>query len=489
MESFADLVRGEGLECVRVPDPSALLRGVVIHALGDPAPEPDTAALCAGLARDLPACAAVVVRESELAEALPRLPAGTAVFTTSASVRWSDLYDRLRTALAESSGSQVGNDAFHLADTLAISLGGAVAIEDVDRRVIAFSAVPGHWIDDVRRQGILGRKVPEHLERDEWYARLWRTPGVVEFRAGAESTARVAIAVRVGGQPVGSVWVVGSRETLSGDAESILEAATAVVASCLAGQDQSAARSRESRARVLGQLLNGSSGDQAGGYVPPGPTVLVATARAERSDDPELLDARLADVLSVQAQHFQGAGLSAPLDGKVYALLPFGERSQLDTHLRSTLARAGFSQGQVAVSGVLRDAQALASARLQVDRLLRLHQGNDLSGIGLLHVNDELAALALAEVAEAIRGAEVMTSGVVKELAEHDERHGTEYVSSLRAWFECCGDIPAAAAKVHVHPNTFRYRLARAGEIFGLRMDDPDERLLLHLQLRLGERS
>jgi DNA-binding PucR family transcriptional regulator len=38
-----------------------------------------------------------------------------------------------------------------------------------------------------------------------------------------------------------------------------------------------------------------------------------------------------------------------------------------------------------------------------------------------------------------------------------------------------------------VHPNTCRYRLARAQEICGLRLANPDERLLLWLQFRLGD--
>lgn len=486
MESFAGAVRSTALGCVRVPDPAALVHGVVIHGPGDPAPEPGMVMLCAGLEDELPGCVAVVLRESDLSVALPRLAEEAAVFTVPEGVRWSDVYDRLQVVLGESCGPQVDSDAFHLADTLAISLGGAVTIEDVDRRVIAFSAVPGQWIDDVRREGILGRKVPEHLERDEWYARLWRSPGVVEFGAGAESTARVAIAVRVGGQPVGSVWVVGSRDTLSPDAESTLESTTTVVATCLANQDQSAARSRDSRGKALGQLLSAANSDQAMGYSLPGPTILVGVMRAGQSEDPELLDARLADVLSMHAQRFQGAGLAAALEGKVYALLPSQERTQFENQLRSALARAGLSQGHVAVSGVSL-AQALPQARQHVDRLLRLREGNPVSGVEVLHVDDLLSGLWLAEVADAIRGSEAMTSGVLKQMAEHDLTHGTDYVPSLRAWFDACGDTPAAAAKLHIHPNTFRYRLARASDIFGLRMDDPDERLLLHLQLRLGE--
>ncbi|MEU7899926.1 helix-turn-helix domain-containing protein [Nonomuraea sp. NPDC049152] len=38
-----------------------------------------------------------------------------------------------------------------------------------------------------------------------------------------------------------------------------------------------------------------------------------------------------------------------------------------------------------------------------------------------------------------------------------------------------------------VHPNTIRYRLSRAEEIFGFDLANPDERLVLWLRLRLGD--
>src|SRR5690606_32067857 len=118
----------------------------------------------------------------------------------------------------------------------ATAVGGAVAIEDASRRVVAFSTVPGQPIDDVRRQGILDRNVPEHAERDAWYAQLWRTPGVLEFQAGPESTARLAVAVRAGNETLGSIWVVGSRATLSSDADETIRRAVGVVAACLTHQ-------------------------------------------------------------------------------------------------------------------------------------------------------------------------------------------------------------------------------------------------------------
>ena len=68
-------------------------------------------------------------------------------------------------------------------------------------------------------------------------------------------------------------------------------------------------------------------------------------------------------------------------------------------------------------------------------------------------------------------------------LVDHDREKGTEYVVTLRAYLDHFGDVPAAAASLHVHPNTFRYRLRRLVAVAGLDLDDPTERLVAHLQL------
>ena len=58
-------------------------------------------------------------------------------------------------------------------------------------------------------------------------------------------------------------------------------------------------------------------------------------------------------------------------------------------------------------------------------------------------------------------------------------------METLDAYFRAFGYVPAAAKQVFVHPNTFRYRLRRLTEISGLDLDNPLERLVAELQLRI----
>nr|WP_244954208.1 helix-turn-helix domain-containing protein [Spelaeicoccus albus] len=72
-------------------------------------------------------------------------------------------------------------------------------------------------------------------------------------------------------------------------------------------------------------------------------------------------------------------------------------------------------------------------------------------------------------------------------LIEHDHRRGTDYRNTLIAYFVSPNDVDAAAARLHIHPNTLRYRVKRARQLFDLRIDEPDERLATWLGLRLAD--
>jgi PucR C-terminal helix-turn-helix domain len=56
--------------------------------------------------------------------------------------------------------------------------------------------------------------------------------------------------------------------------------------------------------------------------------------------------------------------------------------------------------------------------------------------------------------------------------------------ATLDAWLRHRGRTEAVARALHVHPQTVRYRLARLRELFGPRLDDPDDRFELELALR-----
>ena len=55
---------------------------------------------------------------------------------------------------------------------------------------------------------------------------------------------------------------------------------------------------------------------------------------------------------------------------------------------------------------------------------------------------------------------------------------------TLRAWLDHPGQVQAVAERLHVHPQTVRYRVAQLRELFGDALDDPEARFELALALR-----
>ncbi|HET7481848.1 MAG TPA: helix-turn-helix domain-containing protein, partial [Actinomycetota bacterium] len=70
-------------------------------------------------------------------------------------------------------------------------------------------------------------------------------------------------------------------------------------------------------------------------------------------------------------------------------------------------------------------------------------------------------------------------------LATHDRLHGSELVETL--WvFLTSRHAQDAAGRLYLHRNTLRYRMDLIKKITGLDAREPNERVMLHLQLRLA---
>jgi len=96
------------------------------------------------------------------------------------------------------------------------------------------------------------------------------------------------------------------------------------------------------------------------------------------------------------------------------------------------------------------------------------------------------AELVVAEAQEAVADlVRSLPDAPLRRLQEHDARSSSELVASLTAWCRSAFDVPAAAAALHVHPNTLRYRLKRATEVCGLDITRPRQLLALQLLLEV----
>lgn len=70
-------------------------------------------------------------------------------------------------------------------------------------------------------------------------------------------------------------------------------------------------------------------------------------------------------------------------------------------------------------------------------------------------------------------------------LVEHDERKQSDLIRTLTGFFEANGNLAQAAKDLDVHRNTLVYRLDRISELTNLDLNDADNRLILHLALKI----
>lgn len=177
-----------------------------------------------------------------------------------------------------------------------------------------------------------------------------------------------------------------------------------------------------------------------------------------------------------------------------------GRRRQLAAALHGWLAGAGRpgarqpSPGQLAAvgpavplagaGGSLRWAsQALVLARRG---LIRADGGAEETGGtvtgGIVWCEDHLATLVLLADADL---AAALSRQALAPLRRLRPDQADRLARTLLAWLESADDANAAARRLHVHPQTIRYRLRQVSELFGDALTDPDARFRLLLALRI----
>ncbi|MEV5171928.1 helix-turn-helix domain-containing protein [Streptomyces flaveolus] len=393
------------------------------------------------------------------------------------------------TALAADTGagdSGLG-DLFALADAIATATGGATAVEDPRQRILAYSTVPGQPVDEDRRQGILGRQVPASAENTEQYRRLFAADRPVRLPALTGSgLPRLAMPVRAGGETLGSVWVIDGG-SLAPDAEDTLAQGASTAALLLLRARAARELARHRGGDLLRRLLDGTADDPATaaarlGVDGPARVAAFALDSAASVPDAERTALRLLDVVRLQCEARYGRHACVLLDGVVYAVLPGpGERHR--ALAGDIVARAGQALRapvRAALGEVVPDADGLTDSRADADLVLRVLDA-DLPVAVVDEVRARVTLLRLTEVMEERRE---LSAGAWRRVLAYDAGHGTEYARTLVCWFDAGCDMAGAARLLAVHPNTCRYRLKQLQQHAGVDLDDPDERLVLWLQLR-----
>ncbi|MEV4561403.1 helix-turn-helix domain-containing protein [Kitasatospora sp. NPDC049285] len=491
-------------------DPPTAAPGELVLAIGARGRAALPALRAAGRARA--AAVAVKLDGPGQADALREAAteAGVALLSVRRETRWEHLDSLARAIIAgpdsaPDSGDGASGDLFSLAQTVAVLTGGIVSIEDTSSRVLAYSrSSDSDEVDDLRRLSILGRQGPEpYLSKlREWgvFSHLRDSDGAIEIAAHPELgiRRRLAIAIRSGAQPLGTIWVQEGAQPLAPHAEQALVGAARVAAAQLVRRRRELSADVRLTQTLLTGLLEGSTGPQSLathlGLDLRRPATVLAYAPAATDDrDAELSRDEVTGLISVHTAARHRGALLAPVDSRVYVLLPElppglplatlrawaqetvdAARDHLGIPLRAAIGPTVDTLGEVPAS------------RAQADRILdAMGRGGVVPDVAALH--DVQAEVLVSEVLALLQDRPELRDPRLSALTAYDDRHHTRLAESVLAYLDALGEVRHAADALHIHPNTLRYRVRRAEQLTGLDLTQPRQRLLAMLQLRLDE--
>ncbi len=529
-------------------DPARAVAHVVILDGDDDVLPPDAVVLGVGL-HDLEAITPVLTRLAKVQAAalvvrepvanLRRLEPlarehSVPILALTRGASWSQVAALLRAVVHDTPGAiepesaVLGGvalgDLFGVANSLAALVDAPILIEDRRGHVLAFSGRQDE-ADRSRVESILGRQVPEGTLRAQTSKGIFRElyasegPIWVDPRSHpAQTMARTVMAVRAGGEVLGSIWVA-VREPLSPERTRALVDGAQLVALHLLHQRAGADAARRARSALLGEVLSGgpTAADAAARLgLGTGPhlvatlaTLSALTIDPVRTTDPARttgsrttndVDAataaaerqRLADAFAMHLDVVAPGSVTATQGEVVHAVVPArGPDPQGSTTrvAEEFLRRISSSlEAVVAIGPAVTEPAGLPRSAAQAQRVLRVLRAGR-SPLRVATLRDVQTEALLTELGDLMRERGEPPLGPLTALREHDTERDGRLVETLRAWLEAFGDVNAAAAAIYVHPNTFRYRLRRAAQIAGIDLGDPDDRFAAMLQLRLADRT
>lgn len=179
-------------------------------------------------------------------------------------------------------------------------------------------------------------------------------------------------------------------------------------------------------------------------------------------------------------------GLLGAVDDQVYALMPAGRESDAELAARATAAlrllEPGLTTSRVVVGISAATTGAELRGAVQEARHAR-ELGERRGGRTTVVAGTDVAVhqLLLATVPDELRRS--LRRRVLGKLFDYDAEHDGSLVETLTVFLDCSGSWARAAARLHVHVNTLRYRIGRVEELIGADLADFTQRVDVYLAL------
>ena len=435
--------------------------------------------------------------------------AGIALLVVSPDISWTSLAELAATVTSsdeepaaldptERAASELIEELFALANAVADLVGAPITIEDNESRLLAYSPLD-EGADEARSATILGHRVPAAFRRE------LRSAGVSKrvltetkpFYLATDLPGikpRVVVALRAHNEVLGSMWAMTPGPFTRAQTADFSRAGSTVSLRLYQHRLAGNLRRRQHSAALTGILAGSSMSEALGASLGlTGTAFRVMTIGTADTPGPDL--GPVGDSLAMQLSMAHRGALSAVGDTCIHVLVPCDVNPTASLQQCRDILHALRSPGSSARRGALlagvgracTSLQGIAASRAEADLTLRALQSsgaNDRRAPVVAGIDEVSSQVLLLQIRDLL-AAGPAGSSALPAVAAYDERHGTHYLSTLRAHLLSFGDPSLAAEELSIHTNTLRYRLKRLLELFAIDLRDADTRLTLLIELRL----
>jgi hypothetical protein len=323
------------------------------------------------------------------------------------------------------------------------------------------------WVLSTTGRVVAGGELPERVSLVKEFLQADRLPKTVR------GVTLVPVSERGGSRLTSWILVVGGEPQLEAAAE-----LASLVALERLRQAQGRQIENRTAAPLVAAVLSGSADLEsrlaAAGLEDARLRVISAVTSDQRT---ELAAAVLEEALP--------QALVTPVGDTVYAVAKADDSVPDDVREAMRVMEPGLGSSRVLVgisSPVV--SRGLRGAAEEATHARRL--GERRGGRTCVVAGEEIALhqLLLAGVPEELRGS--LRRRLLGPVLDYDAEHGSDLAGTLKVFLDCSGSWTTAAAKLHVHVNTLRYRVGRVEELLGVDLAEFEARVDLFLALQAG---
>lgn len=397
-----------------------------------------------------------------------------------------------------------GNGLEAVAKLLARQVNQTVFIEDKQFNLLAF-AQAGSLTEPFLDELIANKGTPVTMmkkwEEDGTLKALRKNKQPVILPATNERPARTIYPVLVGGEVYGYLSVLESAPMADTERAVVENAITAVAIELL--KQKGATESEQKMKRdFFRDLLIANTTAMAEtlrrratylGY-PLNASYWVINVEFDDSKNEEILPEdinRLVSILNSLLSFRQAVVVNQPSGATI--LYPVKESQPTPDKIRQ-LAKAihqkvtGSSPGwsvSIGVGQLYPDLMSVPKGHKEAQHALKI--GRSQNGPGSITFFSELGIYRmLLQFAQSQDPAEFFCEPLQR-LIEYNQQTDKELVKTITAFLECNGNLTETSNKLYIHRNTLKYRLERIRDITQIDLDDAENRLMLHLGLKMNQ--